>query len=178
MRNVIERHVGDCPTCGRPFRGAWDFPRVEVLDVRRLPTPEVVDDGMIAPKLSRRLGGSPYGTRPSGRNLTPHIDDALGRPEVATYLDGLKTLAGKSVMPDRLLPPWDADRTFRRAYPVGESGLYLALREADDSTRADGRAEVELLCDGLNLGSAGGPTLSPLGPVVALHYRGVLPAAP
>ena len=171
---ILERHVGDCPTCGRPFRGAWDFPRVEVLAASRLPTPEIVDDGMIAPKLSRRLGGAPYGERPSGRNLTPHIDRVLGRPEVTAYFGGLKALVGTTVGPDRLLPPWDADRYFRRAYPVGESGFYLGLREADDSTRADGRAEVELLCDGINFGSAGGPTLSPLGPVVGIRYRGVL----
>ena len=31
-----------------------------------------------------------------------------------------------------------------------------------------------MYCDGPNLGSAGGPTLQPLGAIARLHYRGLL----
>jgi hypothetical protein len=39
---------------------------------------------------------------------------------------------------------------------------------------ADRTAEVQILCDGPNLGAARGPTLQPLGAIARVEYVGVL----
>ena len=85
-----------------------------------------------------------------------------------------RPLQGREVAPQELLPPFPADGIFKRAYPVAETGLYLCLSDAetiDDDARV---AEVDVLCDGPNMGSAGGPTLQSLGAVARLHYEGLL----
>ena len=82
--------------------------------------------------------------------------------------------ARREVEPRELLPPLAAHGIFKRAYPVGDTGIYLALSDAEASTGAGRVAEVEVLCDGPNMGSAGGPTLQSLGAVARLRYEGLL----
>ena len=60
------------------------------------------------------------------------------------------------------------------AYPVGDVGIYLSLADAVIQTGDTGTAEIQVHCDGPNLGSAGGPTLQPLGAIARLHYQGLL----
>ena len=75
------------------------------------------------------------------------------------FKDILEYLRGRDVAPQELLPPFPADGIFKRAYPVADTGLYLCVSDAETAD-ADARlAEVEVLCDGPNMGSAGGPTL-------------------
>ena len=58
--------------------------------------------------------------------------------------------------------------------PVAETGIYLSLADSEVSADNARIAEVQVHCDGPNLGSAGGPTLQPLGAVARLHYEGLL----
>lgn len=60
------------------------------------------------------------------------------------------------------------------AYPVADTGIYLAPAEAETTTEAGRVAEVEVLCDGPNMGSAGGPTLQSPGAVARIRYEGLL----
>ena len=177
-----------CPACGRQFKHVLDYPRVRILDFERLPIPEAVDcwsDAAAEKRLSRlraerlgpdALGGSgPEGLRrQDGINMTPLIARACDTSEVQDYLARLAALRGREVAPQELLPPLAAHGYFKWAYPVAETGVYLSLSDSDapaDDARA---AEVQVHCDGPNLGSAGGPTLQPLGAVARLRYEGLL----
>ena len=82
---------------------------------------------------------------------------------VQDYFARLAAMRGREVEPRELLPPLAAHGIFKCAYPVTDTGIYLALSEADASTDVGRVAEVEVLCDGPNMGSAGGPTLQSLG---------------
>ena len=73
---------------------------------------------------------------------------------------------------------------FKWAYPVTGSGIYLSLIDGENNSGIaenqtatnDGlrSAEVEVYCDGPNLGSAGGATLQPLGAIALVTYQGLL----
>jgi hypothetical protein len=177
-----------CPTCGREFKGIADYPRVRVLEFERLPIPEAVDswsDAAAAKRLTRLRAersrpDAPPGALPEelrredGINMTPRIAAAVNTSEVRDYLARLAALVGREVAPRELLPPLAAHGRFAWAYPVAETGIYLSLSDAEalaDNARV---AEVQVHCDGPNLGSAGGPTLQPLGAVARLRYEGLL----
>ena len=76
--------------------------------------------------------------------------------------------------PGRLLPRLKPDAIFRGAYPIPGTDLYLSLDEGEPTAAGGRTAEVQILCDGPNLGSAGGPTLQALGAIGRVDYVGVL----
>ena len=171
-----------CPTCGREFKDILDYPRVRILDFERLPIPEAIDtfSGAAAEKRMARWTAERSdpdalpSLREDGINMTPVIAQACERSEVQDYFTRLAAVRGREVGPRELLPPLPAHGIFKRAYPVADTGIYLALSDAKASTEAGRVAEVEVLCDGPNMGSAGGPTLQSLGAVARLRYEGLL----
>jgi hypothetical protein len=171
-----------CPTCGRDFKDILDFPRVRVLDFERLPIPEAVDtfsDAAAEKRMARRRAerANPDALarlRDDGINMTPVIAQGCERSEVQDYFDHLASMRGREVEPRELLPPFPAHGIFKRAYPVGNTGIYLVLSDAEAQDDAVRVAEVEVLCDGPNMGSAGGPTLQSLGAIARIRYEGLL----
>jgi hypothetical protein len=89
-------------------------------------------------------------------------------------LKALQELVGQEVQPRRLLPTFKPSGYFRWACPVGKTGIFLSFDEAEKSTRKKRMAEVQVHCQGPNLGSAGGATLQPLGAIAVLAYEGLL----
>ena len=171
-----------CPACRREFKDILDYPRVRILEFERLPIPEVVDSfseaaaekRMVRWRARRSDPGRLPSLRDDGINMTPVIAQVCERSEVQDYFARLAAMRGREVAPQELLPPFSADGIFKRAYPVAETGIYLCLSDAETAD-ADARvADVEVLCDGPNMGSAGGPTLQSLGAVARLRYEGLL----
>jgi hypothetical protein len=182
-----------CPTCGRAFCGINDFPRVHVLAFEPLPIPEAVDGMSWAAaekRLARRRSNPDAAAtrRNDGINMTLAIAAACERPDVQSYFNKLAAFVNKEVAPDDLRPLIPADGMFQWAHPVGDTGIYLSLDEVEDedqttvtsASRKDAAtcgervAEIQVHCEGMNLGSAGGPTLQPLGAVARIRYRGLL----
>ncbi len=168
-----------CPACGREFKHILDFPRVRVLEFERLPIPEAIDSmsGAAAEKRLARFRTDPDalpGLRRDGINMTPVIARACDTSEVQDYLGRLAALQGREVAPQELLPPLAAHGRFKWAYPVPDTGIYLSLSESETSTKAERVAEIQVYCDGPNMGSAGGPTLQSLVAVARLCYEGLL----
>jgi hypothetical protein len=171
-----------CPTCRREFKGILDYPRVRILGFERLPIPEAVDS-MSGAAAEKRLArsrteqfnpGAPARFREEGINVTPQIARACDTAEVQGYFARLAALSGREVAPRELLPPLAAHGVFRWAYPVPDTGIYLSLSDAESQPDTAQVAEIEAHCEGPNLGSAGGPTLQPLGAVARLRYEGLL----
>ncbi len=185
-----------CPCCGREFKGVLDYPRVRILHFERLPLPEAIDsisaaaaDKQLARWRERRSDpDAAPGLRQEGINMTPLISQACERGEIQDYFARLAVLAGHEVDPRELLPPLAPHGRFKWAHPLPDAGLYLSLRESEvsdgphpgplpEGEGAGGRAaDVEVYCDGPNMGSAGGPTLQSLGAVARLRYEGLLKA--
>ena len=168
-----------CPTCGRAFASIHDFPRVRVLDFERLPIPEAVDQMSAAAlekwQTRRSMELNRDDTfRQEGINMTPAIARLCEMSEVRNYVRKLEETVGQEVIPNQLLPPFKAHGHFRWAYPVVDTGLYLSLGEADAAAAGERVAEVQVHCNGPNLGAAGGPTLQSLGAVAQIRYRGLL----
>jgi len=171
-----------CPCCGREFKDILDYPRVRILHFERLPIPEAVDSfsGAAAEKRlarwrARRSGPDDMPSlREDGINMTPIIAQACDRTEVQDYFAQLAALQGREVEPRELLPRFPVHGIFKRAYPVADSGIYLVLSDAESQADTVRMAEVEVLCDGPNMGSAGGPTLQSLGAVARIRYEGLL----
>lgn len=154
----MDHRTSHCPACGRVFRSILDYPRVRILAFERLAIPEALDTLL----------------SPGGINRTPQIARACGTPEVRDYLARLATKTGHEVAPADLSPPFKPSDRFKWAYPIGDTGIYLALADAAVQTGDERAAEVQVHCDGPNLGSAGGPTLQPLGAIALLRYQGLL----
>ena len=168
-----------CPSCNRVFKSITDYPKVVLLAVKRLPIPEAMDffSTRAAEKTVRHLREEASDTpmfKQAGINMTPEIARACKQPEVSTYLDCLATMAGQEVEPEDLLPPLKPHGVFQWAYPVPKTEILLSLNDEEGPTRDEGTAAVKIHCPGPNLGSAGGPTLQPLGAIALLTYRGVL----
>jgi len=173
-----------CPACGREFKDILDYPRVRILEFERLPIPEAIDS-MSGAAAEKRLARSraersnpdaPPGFREDGINMTPLIARACDTSAVQDYLGRLAALQGREVAPQELLPPLAAHGIFKWAYPVEDTGIYLSLSDSETSNDAARVAEVQVYCDGPNMGSAGGPTLQSLGAVARLRYEGLLVA--
>lgn len=168
-----------CPACGRAFASILDYSCVRILAFERLPIPEALDylsPAAAAKTLKRsRESFEPSTWSPEGINRTPEIARACDTPEVREYLAGLAAMPGQEVAPAQLLPPLKPSTRFKWAYPVGNTCIYLSLADATAQAEENKRtAEVRVYCDGPNLGSAGGPTLQPLGAIALLHYQGLL----
>lgn len=177
----MARHRHVCPACRREFRSITDYPRVRILSFERLPVPEAVDtmsEAAARKQLAKRRRSSegPSLLRQDDINMTPIIEQVCNTPMVHEYLRRLEGLVGQKVGPRQLLPAWPADRVFRWAYPVAGTDLYLSLGEADEAPADETAAEIQIHCDGPNLGSAGGPTLQLLGAIARLGYQGLLVA--
>jgi hypothetical protein len=183
-------HPHHCPACRREFKHILEYPRVRVLGCERLPIPEAVDywsTAAIEKKMARRraeqqdfaapgAGGEEWLRRKEGINMTPVIAEIVNRPEIEDYLARLAALVGQEVAPQGLLPPLAPHGYFKWAYPIAKTGVYLSLSESEQAVSDARAAEVQLHCDGPNLGSAGGPTLQPLGAIARLRYQGLLAA--
>jgi Uma2 family endonuclease len=164
-----------CPTCGRGFTTALDYALIDVVSVERLPVPEAVDEysGVAQRKRMERRRRTGVDALHDGINLTPQIEQLCQQAEVIAYFEQISALKGQRIRPQQLLPPMSPSSSFRWAHPVSETGLYLALTEAQPA--GDTRVtEISVHTDGPNLGSAGGPTLQFLGPLLRVGYRGCL----
>jgi hypothetical protein len=166
--------VQQCPCCERPFKSILDFPLVFVKDVEVLAVPEVVDSASeeAARAWIRQANNpaNPRETRP-GINRTPEV--AVAYEKLQDYFRSLVTYKGQTVAPDKLNPLFAPDRYFRWAYPIPGTDLFVSLRN-QETTASDRTCEVEIHGRGPNLGSAGGPTLQPFGPVARITYEGHL----
>src|SRR5262249_14498288 len=174
-----EKHV--CPTCRREFRSVLDYPRVRVVGVEELPIPEAVDrhsEAAARKRLARRAEAGSLEEQlkrlGDGINITPAIAAACRTAAVRAFLQQFAALSGREVESSRLLPPLKRDAIFRRCYPIPGTDLYLSLDEGEPSASGSRTAEVQILCEGPNMGSAGGPTLEPLAPIARLEYAGEL----
>lgn len=163
-----------CPCCGRPFERILDYPRVRVLSFEHLPLPEAVDDlsDAAAQKTLELHRKNPTDTDWSRRgiNMTPEIDCACQSPQVQQYLARLDALVGHECRPSDLLPQFPAHGLFKGAHPVADTPIFLSLTEGEPTAEGARTAEVQTLCRGPSLGSAGGPTLMHLGPIARLTY--------
>ncbi len=166
--------VQQCPCCERPFKSILDFPLVFVKDVEVLAVPEVMDSASEeAATAWTRLANDPSGPRmvQPGINRTPEV--AVAYEKLRNYFLVLSSYKGQTVAPDKLNPPFMPDRYFRWAFPVPDTDLFVSLRE-QETTAPERTCEVEIHGRGPNLGSAGGPTLQPFGPVARIAYEGRL----
>ncbi len=174
---LMQEHL--CPACGRKFKNIRDSPRVLVLSFELLPLPEAVDqfsDAAAHKRLARKRHEGPRAkfADMDGINRTPEIADACARQDVQDYLQSLTQLAGQTVTPSQLEPPFERSGYFRWAHKIPQSKLFLALGEGVPTCSDERVAELEIHCAGPNMGSAGGPTLQTLGSIGRLHYQGLL----
>jgi hypothetical protein len=161
--------------CGRPFESVFDFPRVRVISVRRLPLPEAIDSlSDEAYRRGRARGDPSRAAREGSVNLTPEIEHACELAVVRAYFDKLDRLVQQVIAPNELLPPWKADSYFRSTYPLPGTRLWLAIDESEEQNGEYRAATLDVLSEGPNMGSAGGPTLQVLGSLVRIEYEGVL----
>ena len=176
---AMDEQADRCPACHRTFEGVLDYPRVRVLSFTRLPIPEALDY-MSAAAAAKTLRHQRDDTRHRGGpgrraiNRTPEIDRACDTPAAREYLSCLLALPGREVDPRQLLPPFPPHSLFRWAHPIPDTSIYLSLRDVDHSTRNQRATEIQVHCQGPNMGSAGGPTLQPLGAIAELSYEGLL----
>jgi hypothetical protein len=175
---VREVDIGCCPTCRHRFRNILDFPCIYVRAFERLPAPEAIDQWSREarsrrPASSGREADQERRAR-DGINATPEIAAALDSEPVRAYFRTVTDLIRHEVSPARLLPPWESHSYFRHSFPVPGTRFLFSIHEADDSSPSAGVAEITILCDGINFGSGGGPTLQVLGPVARIGYRGIL----
>ena len=173
------KDIHHCPACGRAFKSILDYPRIRVLSFERLGIPEAIDywsAAATAKRLARQRIEPPDSGRgwQEGINVTPAIVRACDTKEVQSYLSHLAALPSQQVAPDRLLPPLQSDRHFKWVYPIPGTGIYLSLADAEVPADEGRIAEIQVHCEGPNLGSAGGPTLQPLGAIARLRYEGLL----
>jgi hypothetical protein len=168
----------------RPFEKLLDYPKVlvhkveihrvaEVIDWLseeaskvRLASRDTLDDELAERKFSLQ-----------GINRTPEIAAAYESKPVQNYFGTLLSLEGKIVSPRELLPKLEPDKTFKHAYPLPGTKLYLVLSEAAPQ-QEERIAQVAAYSMGPNLGSAGGPTLQHLAALASIYYEGRLETQP
>jgi hypothetical protein len=149
-----------------------DYPLVQITGVEILPIPEALDtssDEVAEKWLASSRESATGDISLSAINRTPEIAAAI--ETLRDYFGKLKTYVGHEVQPSELEPPFPADSVFKWAHRVPDSKLFVALREAADRQAV---CQVVVYCRGPSLGSAGGRTLQPLGPLVDIHYKGHL----
>jgi hypothetical protein len=156
-----------------------DYPLVRVVAFERLPIPEAVDEMSEAAAerwlARRRIAPESVDLRRDGGiNMTPAIAEACNRPDVQAYFEQLARLVNQEIEPRTLRPPWPRYRMFRGAHRLNDTGLCLALEDAEPTPEGERVCQVQIYCDGPNMGSAGGPTLQQLGPIAQIRYLGIL----
>jgi hypothetical protein len=169
-------HQLRCPTCGREFKSIHAYPRVLILRFERLPVPEAVDRHSAAAMEKRLVRKHRYdlSAEEVSINRTPEVAQVCANKEVEEFLAYLGGLVGQIVEPTKLKLPFKPSGIFKWAHPVPGTELFISLREEKPEDVQQGIADVEVYCDGPNLGSAGGPTLQPLGSIGRLGYQGLL----
>ena len=105
------------------------------------------------------------------RNMTPEIAAAVDSRPFREWLSCLERMVGTEVRTEDLPPPFEIDSIFRWARVIPGSRLSVGI---DDANLESSTAEVILHARGPNLGSAGGPTRMPVGPIVQMPYEGLL----
>ena len=168
-----------CPCCNREFKGIFDYPRVLIISFEMLPIPEALDyhSAEAAKKRSKITAediSDPSRIVWRGINMTPEISRACEQADVKEYLEKLSGLTGNEISPKNLLPSFKSHSIFKWAYPVQNTNVLLSLKDDELPSAEEGIAKIKLHCQGRNLGSAGGPTLQPLGAIALLKYKGLL----
>lgn len=91
--------------------------------------------------------------------------------KINPYLDRLESLVGKEVALKEILPDFNKNNYFKFAFDIPDTDYNLALDE--DGISNDFRiSKISILEEGLNLGSAGGLTLTTLCEIGKLTYKG------
>jgi len=98
------------------------------------------------------------------------------------YLEHLESLVGKEVLLKEILPDAGKDGTFKWAFEIPETAYNLNVGEGWDEVKEElpkgqRKAEITILGEGPNFGSALGPTLKGLTKVGEIVYRGILNSA-
>ena len=88
------------------------------------------------------------------------------------YLDSLDSLVGREVPKADLLPQFPGDGCFRYAFGIPDTAYQLMFDEQGKTLAGLRIAELQLMGEGPNLGSAGGPTIQSLAKVGHLEYEG------
>ncbi len=89
------------------------------------------------------------------------------------YLDQLAGLVGKEVPILQLLPKFERNGYFGWSFNIPETDYNLNFSEEETNSNMK-RANITILGEGPNMGSAGGPTLEELATVGKLDYEGRL----
>ena len=104
------------------------------------------------------------------RRTNPNQKDII-ITKINPYLNKLESLVGKEVILKEILPDFDKNNYFKFSFDIPDTDYCLALNEEKYSN--DFRiSKIEILGEGINLGSGGGPTLTNLCEVGKLTYKG------
>lgn len=115
--------------------------------------------------------------------------EAYENPKLQDYLDSLEDFVGRESKTSNILPEWERNKhfgvyLFRKKSGLEKEGDGLVFKERDVSGghsvafHEEGESgnyrssNINLMGDGLNLGSAGGPTLTTLMTLGTLTYEG------
>ncbi|MBS3086897.1 hypothetical protein J4422_04310 [Candidatus Pacearchaeota archaeon] len=88
------------------------------------------------------------------------------------YLETLDSLVGKEVEKSQLLPNFEREGYFRYAFNIPDTAYQLMFYEQEKTPVGLRIAELKLMGEGPNLGSAGGPTIQALAKIGHLEYEG------
>tara|TARA_Y100000310_G_C20421989_1_gene687112 strand:- start:113 stop:721 length:609 start_codon:yes stop_codon:yes gene_type:complete len=88
------------------------------------------------------------------------------------YLDNLEGLVGKEVPRAELLPQFPKDGYFSYSFGIPDTAYQLMFSEEGKNPAGLRIAELHIMGEGPNLGSAGGPTIQSLAQVGKLGYEG------
>ena len=88
------------------------------------------------------------------------------------YLDSLDGLVGREVPKAELLPQFQRDGRFRHAFNIPDTAYQFMFNEQGKTPTGLRVTELQLMGEGVNLGSAGGPTIQSLAKVGHLEYEG------
>ncbi len=147
-----------------------DYPLVDVAGVTILDVPEEVAD---------RFTYTESGPLP---NITDEVKGTVARDDLQKYLETLRESVGNLLDPKSILPPFQLDNYFSYAYRIPDSitelPYYLIVRDLEETElswrdqRDGGVAVVQLWSRGPNMGSAGGPTITPVLDLAEIQYKG------
>lgn len=92
--------------------------------------------------------------------------------ELDPYLKKLEGLVGKEVPKTEILPQFDKDGCFRYAFNIPGTAYQLFFDEQEKTPAGLRNTMLQLMGEGPNLGSAGGPTIQALASIGRLEYEG------
>ena len=94
------------------------------------------------------------------------------------YFDTMERYIKKEVPTAHFLPPFSRNDYFKFAFDILETNYQFNISENKDGLeKIDGKirkADLEILGEGINLGSAGGPTLQNFVTIAKIEYEGRL----